>query len=269
MTWNTSVTETQRYKEQVAHDARQKAEDRLGAFRGVMLHAARNQWTKEQTESVVGALDVSPVRTGKPRLLDLFCGAGGASKGYIDAGWDVMGLDNVRQPFYPNLSMGYVLADFREFGATWIAEWFDAVHASPPCQAHSAMKNMAKGKQYHDLIPEVRELLQATGLPYVIENVEHAPLHNPILLCGDMFGLRVTRHRLFESNVYMFPGPCTHERKRGKFLGFITEKGRQASEYRDAMGCDWMSVEASRQAIPPIYAKWIGEHLMAHISKKD
>ncbi len=260
--------ETQRYRQQAADDAQHKVEDRLGAFRGVMVHAARLGWTDEETRTVVAALDVSPVKTGKPRLLDLFCGAGGASKGYIDAGWDVMGLDNVRQPYYPTVSMGYILADFREFGPAWIAEWFDAIHASPPCQAHSVMKNVNK-KTYRDLIPQTRELLQATGLPYVIENVERAPLHNPILLCGANFGLRVTRHRLFESNVYLTPEPCTHERKRGVFLSFVPEDGHAESEYRDAMGCNWMSVAASRQAIPPVYTKWIGERLMEAINGVD
>jgi DNA (cytosine-5)-methyltransferase 1 len=265
MSWESSYQETKRYKEQIQHDIEQKAADRLGAFRGVLAHAVEQKWTQEETKSVVDALDVSPVRTGKPRLLDLFCGAGGASKGYIDAGWDVMGLDNTKQPYYPTVSMGYIRADFREFGPEWIAEWFDAVHASPPCQAHSAMKNITK-KKYRDLIPETRALLQATGLPYVIENVERAPLENSILLCGDNFGLRVTRHRVFESNVYMVPEVCAHDRKNGGFLGFIDE-GHADSEYRDAMGVNWMSVEASRQAIPPVYTKWIGEQLMAAVGR--
>jgi DNA (cytosine-5)-methyltransferase 1 len=231
-----------------------------------MLHAVQKGWTQEEIDSVVGALDVAPVKTGKPRLLDLFCGAGGASKGYIDAGWDVMGLDNVRQPYYPTTSMGYILADFREFGPEWIRTWFDAVHASPPCQAHTRLQG-AYRKSHVDLIPAVRELLKATGLPYVIENVEGAPLHNPILLCGDMFGLRVTRHRLFESNVYMTPGPCLHERKKGNFLPFVPEdSGTSKGDYRDAMKVNWMSVEASRQAIPPAYTHWIGERLLAELS---
>ena len=260
MSW--SATESQRYRQQALHDQEVKEADRLGAWRGVMIHAARSKWTQEQTDLVVGALDVSPVKTGKPRLLDLFCGAGGATKGYLDAGWDVMGLDSVRQHYYPTGSMGYVLADFREFGPDWIAQWFDAVHASPPCLAHTRLRNTTK-KQYADLIPATRELLKATGLPYVIENVPDAPLENPILLCGDMFGLQVTRHRIFESNVYMTPGPCIHE--KNAHMRFIPENGNSAGDYRDAMGVNWMSVEASRQAIPPAFTQWIGEQIMKEI----
>ena len=262
MSWQSNYQESQRYREQIQHDIEHKEQDRLGAFRGVLAHAAQKGWTEEETAEVIAAMDIAPMRTSRPRLLDLFCGAGGASKGYIDAGWDVMGLDNVRQAYYPTHSMGYILADFREFGAAWMAQWFDAVHASPPCQAHSVMKNVTK-KSYRDIIPEVRELLQATGLPYVIENVERAPLVKPILLCGDNFGLRVTRHRLFESNVRMVPEPCSHDRKGG-FIGFV-DSDQPDSVYRDAMGCNWMSVEASRQAIPPVYTKWIGEQLLSFL----
>jgi|SRR5262245_7223427 len=257
--------ETQRYREQAEKDAKHKEEDRLGAFRGVLAHSVHQGWTAEETNSVVAALDVSPVRTGRPRLLDLFCGAGGASKGYIDAGWDVMGLDNVRQPYYPTLSMGYILADFREFGPEWITTWFDAVHASPPCQAHSPLKNATK-KKYKDLIPATRELLKATGLPYVIENVERAPLENPVVLCGDMFGLPIVRHRLFESNVYLTPGPCRH--LPNELMGFVPDETHSKGDYRDAMKVNWMSVEASRQAIPPVYTEWIGQRLLAEVSSR-
>ena len=199
------------------------------------------------------------------KLLDLFCGAGGASRGYINAGFEVMGLDVLRQRYYPLDSMGYVLGDFRCFKPEWIRERFDAVHASPPCQAHTRLRNASK-KQYKDLIPPTRELLQATGLPYVIENVPGAPLVDPIVLCGDMFGLKVKRHRLFESNVYMTPPICLCVRgdvRDGQKLGFIEATD---SQYRDAMECDWMSVEDSRQAIPPRYTEWIGYKLIDHIN---
>jgi DNA (cytosine-5)-methyltransferase 1 len=203
----------------------------------------------------------------KPRLLDLFCGAGGAGRGYELAGFTVMGVDNIRQPYHHG---EYILADIRKLpdagGAKFLRDNFDAVHASPPCQAHTKLKNMTK-RNYVDLIPYTREMLQESGLPYVIENVPGAPLVNPILLCGTMFNLKVKRHRIFESNVYMVPQPdaCWIGGVRdGMYHSFLHDGGPLSNQraYRDAMGCDWMSVEASRQAIPPAYTKWIGEKLL-------
>lgn len=216
-------------------------------------------WPMGVEPGALSSTDLTALRRGKPRLLDLFCGAGGASKGYHDAGFEVMGLDNQKQPYYPTMSMGYIRADFREFTPEWIRTWFDAVHASPPCQAHSSVTR--NKKIYPDLIPATRELLVATGLPYVIENVQGAPLKDPILLCGDMFGLKVARHRLFESNVYMTPPPCTHYYRDPTFLTHVPGD-HSRGDYRDAMGVNWMSVEASRQAIPPVFTKWIGEQLL-------
>jgi DNA (cytosine-5)-methyltransferase 1 len=195
---------------------------------------------------------------GRPKLLDLFCGAGGASRGYIDAGFDVMGIDHVPQPYYPRDSMGCIVADFRCFEPAWIAEQFTVVHASPPCQAFSPVRNMT-GKQYDDLITETRNLCQATGLPYVIENVPWAPLENAFQLCGDCVGLPIVRHRIFESNIRIVPPPCYGHTAARSHLSFLDTK---ESAYRDAMECDWMSVEASRQAIPPRYTRWIGERLL-------
>lgn len=263
---NWSATETERYRKQAQEDQQHRLEDRQGAYLMVLQHAARKGWSEQETLDVVGAMDLTSVLTKRPRLLDLFCGAGGASKGYIDAGFQVMGLDNVRQPFYPTISMGYICADFREFGPEWIRTWFDAVHASPPCQAHSSVTRNKKA--YKDLIPATRELLEATGLPYVIENVVGAPLENPILLCGDMFGLQVTRHRLFESNVYMTPQPCTHYHRGHQYLTHVPGD-HSRGDYRDAMGVNWMTVEASRQAIPPVFTKWIGKQLLASIGTPD
>lgn len=174
-----------------------------------------------------------------------------------------MGIDHVRQPYYPTDSMGYICEDFRRKGPDWIREHFDAVHASPPCQAYSSTRNMTKTTNKHaKLIEATRDLLVASGLPYVIENVPLAPLERTFTLCGDMFGLPIIRHRIFESSVLMVPPPCVGHDPEA--LAFI---GTTHSVYRDAMECDWMSVEASREAIPPRYTRWIGDRLMAHLQR--
>jgi DNA (cytosine-5)-methyltransferase 1 len=151
---------------------------------------------------------------GRPRLLDLFCGAGGAAMGYHRAGFDVVGVDHKPQPRYP---FEFHRADALAFPL----DGFDAIHASPPCQAHSALRHLQKGKEYPDLIPETRARLVASGLPYVIENVDGAPLGESgflIMLCGTMFKLRtpdgraeLRRHRLFEMSLSIALRPaCQH-----------------------------------------------------------
>jgi DNA (cytosine-5)-methyltransferase 1 len=137
----------------------------------------------------------------RPRILDLFCGAGGAGMGYHRAGFDVVGVDLAPQPHYPfEFSQSDALA-WLDYPLT-LGLRFDAIHASPPCQAYSAMSACRPGlaDQYPDLVAPTRELLEATGLPYVIENVPRAPLRDPVTLCGHMFGLPLYRHRLFEAN---------------------------------------------------------------------
>ncbi|MCX6021844.1 MAG: DNA cytosine methyltransferase, partial [Chloroflexi bacterium] len=138
-----------------------------------------------------------------PRLLDLFCCAGGASMGYSQAGFEVVGVDIKRQPHYPfDFIQGDVFSLAPEFLAT-----FDAIHASPPCQSYSDLaKRNGNADAWPRLVDPVRELLVHTGLPYIIENVEGCPLLNPTMLCGTMFPqLRVLRHRLFESNFEIMP----------------------------------------------------------------
>jgi len=134
----------------------------------------------------------------KLRLLDLFCCAGGAGTGYHQAGFDVVGVDINQQLNYP---FTFVCADALKLDPEFIAS-FDAIHASPPCQSYSDLaKRNGNADDWPRLIEPVRELLIQTGLPYIIENVEGAPLINPVILCGTMFpGLRVIRHRLFEAN---------------------------------------------------------------------
>lgn len=203
-----------------------------------------------------------------PRVLDLFCGAGGASVGYHRAGFEVVGVDSKPQPHYP---FAFLQADWSEVDLSG----FDLIHASPPCQAFSITGNLARsqGKQAStvDLIKPVRKALIECGVPYVIENVRGAPLLNPLTLCGSMFGLKVRRHRLFESNVLLqAPGPCRHK-EQGRPVGVyyvigdeIPKGGKTAEsleEGQEAMGIDWMPWASLREAIPPAYTEWIGEHL--------
>lgn len=202
------------------------------------------------------------------RVLDLFCGAGGASMGYHLAGHSVVGVDNQPQPDYP---FPFMQAD----AMTVDVSGFDFIHASPPCQAFTIAGNLARaqGKQASsiDLLEPTRAMLKASGIPYVIENVKGAPLHDPITLCGSTFGLKVRRHRLFESSLPLEPhGPCRHK-EQGRPVGVyhamndeIPQGGRTArtlEEGQAAMGIDWMPWKSLKEAIPPEYTKWIGRQL--------
>ena len=216
----------------------------------------------------------------KPRLLDLFCGAGGAAMGYHRAGFEVVGVDIKEQPNYP---FRYIWASFDELRPEWILE-FDAIHASPPCQAYSmANRNAGTAHRFPDLIAPVRLSLVDAGLPYVIENVEGAPLIEPIKLCGASFGLgtpemKLRRHRLFECSfatgmvppcscgqmlsigVYGNGTPAWHREKLGRNV--------LAAEWREAMGIDWMTKAELSQAIPPAYTEHIGGYLMAEVKRR-
>jgi len=213
----------------------------------------------------------------RPRLLDLFCGAGGAAMGYHRAGFDVYGIDINPQPHYPFHFIRYNALDLLP-NYWWSV---DAVHASPPCQAYSAATVMHDRDKYDDLIAPTRELLEASGLPYVIENVVGAPLVEPVELCGSMFGMeRIRRHRLFESNVALSaPGPCRHDLQRdvlsvtghgegGSHRGG-TKRGAHwgQAERRKAMGIDWMNRAELALSIPPAYTEFIGAQLLAHIQQ--
>jgi DNA (cytosine-5)-methyltransferase 1 len=225
----------------------------------------------------------------RPRLLDLFCGAGGAAVGYHRAGFDVVGVDIEPQPNYP----------FRfeqEDALLWLRRYLysskrwrvDAIHASPPCQNYSATRhlNRALGRlsRHSSLIDKTRDLLVATGLPYVIENVVGAPLVSPIKLCGSSFGLRVRRHRLFESNVLLLTRDCEHRGSPHRSWDFIgvygsspggqmgggdgydrTPRAQTLEEAQEAMGIDWMTWDELREAIPPAYTELVGHQLMQHL----
>lgn len=226
----------------------------------------------------------------RPRLLDLFCGAGGAAMGYHRAGFEVVGVDIKPQPRYPfEFHQADALEFLREHGHE-----FDAIHASPPCQKFTALRTMPNAKEHPDLVAPTRELLIATGKPYIIENVPGAPLDHPVVLCGSAFGLgtgdaELRRHRLFETNwtLGLVP-PCQHY-SRGRAIGVYGGHGRDRRRIRpatvsvtghaggrsvrdgtqqfstveraEAMGIDWMTGAELSQAIPPAYTEFIGRRL--------
>ncbi len=215
----------------------------------------------------------------KPRLLDLFCCAGGAGLGYSRAGFEVVGVDITPQPNYP---FEFIQADALSLDANFVAS-FDAVHASPPCQSYSDLaKRNANGDRWPRLIEPVREMMLRSGLPYVIENVDNAPLLNAVTLCGTMFpGLRVLRHRLFEANFEIVPPPHkkhpkvhTFDRRKSHFgqtdewKDFVQVTGGgncTLAAARDAMGISWMSKGEINEAIPPAYTQFVGEILLRHL----
>jgi DNA (cytosine-5)-methyltransferase 1 len=216
------------------------------------------------------------------RLLDLFCCEGGAAMGYHRAGFEVVGVDIDPQPRYPfEFHQGDALEFLAEHGHE-----FDVIHASPPCQAYSVTKH-THSKQHPELIGPTRDALLKVGRPYVLENVVGAPVENPLLLCGTMFGLRATdddgtplrleRHRLFESSIYLHaPSPCYHDKRvqvGGVYSGgsssierakYVRHGGYApvASVRRDLMGMEWATMHGLNQAIPPAYTEFIGLQLM-------
>ncbi len=209
----------------------------------------------------------------KPLLLDLFCGAGGAAMGYHRAGFRVVGVDIKPQPHYPFM---FIQADATKFpykskGAFALAG-FDVIHASPPCQAYSV--STPDKSKHPDLAGRVREILAASMLPYVIENVPGAPLRDYVVLCGSSFGLRVRRHRLFETNFPLLAPPCNH-RDQGTPVGVYgggTGKGQKrgrkvmsSTEAVQVMGMPWATRKEVTQAIPPAYTEFIGSQLMVYL----
>lgn len=203
----------------------------------------------------------------KPRLLDLFSGAGGISQGYHMAGFEVVGVDNIAQPNYP--------FEFHQADAmTFPLDGFDIVVASPPCPGYSLATGFhPEARDRHPrLVEDVRARLEASGLPYVIENVPGSPVVKSIMLCGAMFGLRTYRHRYFESNIFLFqphhpkhvvkaagPGAIAKDDEYWSIGGHFGQK----DEAQKAMGISWMgTVKEIANAIPPAYSHYIGLQLM-------
>lgn len=203
------------------------------------------------------------------KALDLFCGAGGASRGLADAGFEVVGCDIKPQPNYP---FKFIQADALTF--PWDFSKFDFIWASPPCQAFTAYKRRpAHVHAKANLIPQVRKMLDKTGKNYVIENVGGAPLLDPVMLCGSMFGLDVQRHRYFENTWGMPQRDCNHKIWTPRFPPATNRKNlRKTVEVgvwripleiqQKAMKIWWMSREEISQAIPPAYSEWIARDLL-------
>ena len=204
------------------------------------------------------------------RLLDAFCGEGGAGEGYRRAGFEVVGVDKAPMPRNPH---EFVQADALRFIAEHGHE-FDAIHASPPCQAFSRAQRI-RANGHPDLIGPTRELLEPLGLPYVIENVPGAPLREPVELCGTMFGLALYRHRWFEVSGFEYVAPLhgDHVLPQAK-MGRPPRPGEiiqpvgnfsGAAAARAAMEMPWASRDGLAQAIPPAYTEHIGGYLLAAI----
>lgn len=225
----------------------------------------------------------------KPRLLDLCCGVGGAARGYQEAGFEVWGVDTEDQPRYAgdrfaNDDAIHILESMFHPWPIWRIEDFDGIHASFPCQRWTAYNRRGEGvgEDYPDLIGKGRELLLATGLPYVVENVPGAPLESPIRLCGSSFGLDVRRHRHFETNFPVMAPPCNHSAQEpGRFPGATNRpNGRATVEVgvwripletqKQAMGIDWdVTLPELSNAVPPAYTAHIGSYLLQHIESNQ
>jgi DNA (cytosine-5)-methyltransferase 1 len=215
----------------------------------------------------------TPPSGSRPRLLDLFCCQGGAGEGYQRAGFDVTGVDIQRQPRNPHRfiegdALGYLAAH---------ADEYHAIHASPPCPLYSRVTGFHPGARdrHPDLVGPVRELLIASGKPWVMENVPGAPLRRDLVLCGEMFGLRVHRHRWFELSFLAMGMPHAPHRLKGAktnghiedgYTRWVTGHFTDLADAGDAMGIDWMDKAGLAQAIPPAYTEFIGAQLMAHIT---
>jgi hypothetical protein len=209
----------------------------------------------------------------RPLLLDLFCGAGGAAMGYHRAGFDVVGVDIKPQPRYPfefrqadALSILRAMTDYPNFnGELYRPSSYAAIHASPPCQHHANVTAWRGNPDDHpDLLTPTLQILPGLGVPWVIENVPEALPSWDWLLCGTTFGLNVKRHRGFRRGDwspldYELSQPCRCYRNPD----VMPFEHKDERAYTDAMGCDWMTRDEGRQAIPPAYTEYIGRQLLA------
>jgi len=217
------------------------------------------------------------------RILDLYCGAGGAGKGYSLAGFHVTGVDMEPQPRYP---FAFIQADALKLDVRFLRS-FDAIHASPPRQAHTALGTMPNAKEHADLIPATRAMLVAAGVPWIMENVVGAPLIDAVTLCGTMFGLgaanaQLRRHRLFEASFQISaPRACQHFGATiGVYGGHVRDRRCRADSadrgvadpsFADgcaAMGIDWMTLAELSQSIPPAYTNFLGSQMIGQLGAR-
>jgi DNA (cytosine-5)-methyltransferase 1 len=206
----------------------------------------------------------------RPRLLDLFCGAGGAAMGYHRAGFDVVGVDIKPQPHYP--------FEFHQADAmTYPLDSFNAIHASPPCQDHMETPHRKHGTGW--MLEQTRRRLKNQSAPWVIENVPNrrAPhMRADYAICGCMVGLPLRRVRWFETSwggfelhpTHRHDGPVVSVVGHGTPTWVRSKLGYNPTitHYREAMGIDWMNRDELSQAIPPAYTEWIGTRLLEHVS---
>lgn len=219
----------------------------------------------------------------RPRLLDLFCGAGLAAEGFARAGFEVWGVDLHPMPRYP---FPFIQTNALELDQRFLRS-FDAIHASPPCQADTALKHAPNAKVHERLIEPTRSMLMASGVPYSIENVPGAPLRNPVVLCGSMFGLgaaghQLRRHRLFETSFELYQPACKHTSPViGVYGGHVRNRsakhgGRGTRDFvdqdkpalaRQAMGLTRadLTMDEISQGIPPAFAEYVGLTLLDHL----
>jgi DNA (cytosine-5)-methyltransferase 1 len=209
----------------------------------------------------------------RPRLLDLFCGAGGCAVGYHRAGFDIVGVDNKPQPHYP---FEFVQAD----AMTFPLDGFDVIHASPPCQAYVGLSRGDHPRLLEPMLDRLRDVPL-----WVLENVPTSPL-NGVTYCGQAFGLGVRRHRVFASPVLLLSPGCACSGREGAIRAYYGKPGALAwrapsNQIQKAgrrelwrgnlaqapadMGIDWMDWDGLREAIPPAYTQHIGEQLIAHL----
>lgn len=213
------------------------------------------------------------------KLLDLFCAAGGGAMGYHRAGFDeIVGVDKDPQEHYPfNFVQSEALSYLQEHGHE-----FDAVHASPPCQWISQAVQRKNRVNIVNQIPATRQAILETGLPYIIENIPRAIDHmiSPVSLCGSAFSLPIRRHRLFESNIWLWGVQCSHKEYPPQYppawnrtnplrvlsLSGGFTKGITLEEHAEALGITWeMTLRELSRVIPPAYTEWLGKQLIQHI----
>ena len=207
----------------------------------------------------------------RPRLLDLFCGAGGCSVGYARAGFDVVGVDINPQKNYP--------FEFHQADAmTFPLDGFDAIHASPPCQHYSMATPHERRALHPDLLPATRERLEVSGVPWVIENVPGSPMRADFRICGCTVGLELRRVRYFETSWQHFHmhTPCHHDGPVVSVVGHGTPSWVRKQlgynptihQYRAAMGIDWMNRNELSEAIPPAYTELVGAALLEEVNRR-